>query len=135
MRSHRAHWKRRFRHTRSVLRPGERQVTHAYPWALLDRERGAPATGATTGARDQLNLEVELVANLDDALDFEPFEPDETGKVILHPLFLLAPRSMTTQSLQRAADVFLLGLNRLCSFDSPVVLSGSAGPAAMKRSP
>jgi hypothetical protein len=58
--------------------------------------------------RDQLDLEVELVANLDHALHLEPFQADEAAKVTLHPLFLLAPRSMTTQSLQRAADVSFL---------------------------
>ena len=54
------------------------------------------------------HLEVEPVALLDNALYLEPFQPDETGKVVLHPLFLLAPRSVTTQSLKGTADVSLL---------------------------
>jgi hypothetical protein len=83
----------------------QRQVAHPHPRALLHLERAPPAAGAQAGPRDQLDFEVEPVANLDNALHHEPFQPDETGKVILHPLLLLAPRSMTTQSLQRAADV------------------------------
>jgi hypothetical protein len=43
-------------------------------------------------------------------LDFvydEPLQPDEAGSVVLHPLFLLAPRSLDHASLRRAADVSL----------------------------
>lgn len=87
--------------------PSERQIADAHPRAVLDVERGAPTVGAAAGSRDQLDLEVDPVANLDNALHFDTVQPDETGKVILRPLFLLAPRSMTTQSLQRAADVSL----------------------------
>ena len=46
------------------LPPRQRQVAHAHPRALLDLERGAPAARAQGGPRDQLDLEVELVANL-----------------------------------------------------------------------
>jgi hypothetical protein len=73
--------------------------------AFLDVECGAPAVAAGAGARDQLDLEVELVARVFEACHLEPVQADETGKVGLHPLFLLAPRSITTQSLVRAADV------------------------------
>jgi hypothetical protein len=38
------------------------------------------------------------------ALHLEPLKTDEAANVVPHPLFLLAPRSMTTQSLVRAAD-------------------------------
>ena len=85
--------------------PGDRQVAHPHPRAVLDLERRAAAARAAAGPRGQLDLEVEPVAHLDHALHLEPFQPDETGKVVLHPLFLLAPRSMTTQSLKGTADV------------------------------
>jgi hypothetical protein len=65
-----------------------------------------PQPGQAARPRDQLDLEVEPVALLDDALHPEPLQAHEAAKVTLHPLFLLAPRSMTTQSLVRAADVF-----------------------------
>jgi hypothetical protein len=54
---------------------------------------------------DQLDLEVELVPRLDHAVDLEALATDEAAKVTVHPLVLLAPRSMTTQSLVRGADV------------------------------
>jgi hypothetical protein len=85
--------------------PRQRQVAHAHPGAILDVDRAAPAARATPGERDQLDLEVEPVAPLDNALHLKALETDEAAKVILHPLLLLAPRSMTTQSLVRAADV------------------------------
>jgi hypothetical protein len=61
--------------------------------------------GAATGARDQLDLEVELVSPLDHALYLEALQADEAANVVLHPLFLLAPQFMTTRSLEGAADV------------------------------
>jgi hypothetical protein len=61
---------------------------------------------AALGARDQLDLEVELVVFFMDASHLEALQADEAAKVVLHPLFLLVPRSSITQSLVRAADVF-----------------------------
>ena len=55
--------------------------------------------------RDRLDLEVEPVAHLDHSLHLDPLNTDEVANVVLHPLFLRAPRSMATQSLVRAADV------------------------------
>jgi hypothetical protein len=60
--------------------------------------------GTTAGRGDQLDLEVEPLAPLHDAPHLEALQTRRGGKVILHPPFLLAPRSMTTQSLVRAAD-------------------------------
>jgi hypothetical protein len=60
--------------------------------------------GTTAGRGDQLDLEVEPLAPLHDAPHLEALQTDEAAKVILHPPFLLAPRSMTTQSLVKAAD-------------------------------
>jgi hypothetical protein len=73
--------------------------------AVLDLERRPRVARAAAGTRDQLDLQVELVALLEHALDVAPLQADEAAYVVLHPLFLLAPRSMTTQSLVRAADV------------------------------
>jgi hypothetical protein len=83
----------------------QRQVAHAHPRAVLDLERRAPAARAAASARDQLDLEVEPVALLDHSLHLEPLKADEAANVVPHPLFLLAPQFMTTQSLERAADV------------------------------
>jgi hypothetical protein len=85
--------------------PRDRQVAHPHNRALLDLQRRAPAARTAATARDQLDLEVEPVALLDHARHLEPLQADEAAKVVLHTLFLLAPRSMTTQSLVRAADV------------------------------
>ena len=84
---------------------GKRKVAHADYRALVDHQLGARAVRARLGACDQLDLEVELVTVLDDALHPESVQADETANVILHPLFLLTPRFQTTQSLVRAADV------------------------------
>jgi hypothetical protein len=111
--------------------PRQLQVAHPQPRAVLDVERGAPAARATAGARDQLDLEVELVALLDHALHLEPLKADEAAKVIPHPLFLLAPRSMTTQSLKVTADVsFLAPQPRPLSKTRKVVHWGRAGGPA-----
>jgi hypothetical protein len=50
--------------------------------------------------------QVEPVALVDNPLHLEPLKAAEAANVVLHPLFLLAPRSLTTRSLKRAADVF-----------------------------
>jgi hypothetical protein len=42
--------------------PGDRQVAHPHPGAILDTERRAPAARAAAGARGQLDLEVEPTA-------------------------------------------------------------------------
>ncbi len=46
-----------------------------------------------------------------DARHFEAVQADEAAKVLLHPLFLLAPQYMTTQSVEGAADVSSYALN------------------------
>jgi hypothetical protein len=63
----------------------------ASPAGGPDVERGAAATWARAGARDQLDIEVELVALLPDASHLEAVKADETVNVLMHPLFLLAP--------------------------------------------
>jgi hypothetical protein len=55
----------------------------------MDLQVGARAVWAQLGSRDQLDLEVELVTVLDDALHPEAVQADEAANVILHPLFLL----------------------------------------------
>jgi hypothetical protein len=57
-------------------------------WAPIDTPR---AMRALSGSRDQLDLEVELITVLDDALHPEPVQADEAANVILHPLLLLTP--------------------------------------------
>jgi hypothetical protein len=61
--------------------------------------------GAHVGGADQLDLQVEPVGHLDDALHLESIKADEAASVFLHPLFLLAAQFMTTRSLVRAAEV------------------------------
>jgi hypothetical protein len=78
----------------------DRPVAHPHHRTLLDLQRRAAAARAAAGPRDQLDLEVEPVALLDYALHPEPLETDDAANVVLHPLFLLAPRSMTTRSLK-----------------------------------
>jgi hypothetical protein len=64
-------------------------------------QRGQQPARATSST----SREVEPVALLDHALHLEPLQTDEVANVVLHPLFLLAPRSMTTRSLKGAADI------------------------------
>jgi hypothetical protein len=52
---------------------------------------------------DQLNLEVKPAARLENGLHLEALMTDEAAKVLLHPLLLLAPRSMTMQTLVRGS--------------------------------
>src|SRR5919199_3882311 len=90
---------------------GDRQIAHSDHRALLDVEGAAPAARAACGSRHQLDLEVELVATLDEGLHLEAVQADEAANVALHPLFLLAPRFTIPQSLVRAADVSSYALN------------------------
>jgi hypothetical protein len=85
--------------------PRQRQVAHPYPRAVLNIERGAPAARAAAGARDQLDLEDEPVAQLNNPRHLEPLKADEATNVVPHPLFLPAPQFMTTRSLEGAANV------------------------------
>jgi hypothetical protein len=88
--------------------PRDRQVPHRHEWAILDAQLPAAAVGAADGARDELDLQVELVAG---PLHFghgKALQPDKAGSLVLHPLFPPAPRSQTTRSLRGAADVSLL---------------------------
>jgi hypothetical protein len=41
---------------------GDRQIAHAHQWALLDPHLAAAAVSAGGGAREQLDLQVELLA-------------------------------------------------------------------------
>ena len=61
--------------------------------------------GTDPGGRDELDLEVELVTPLIHTDDDEPVQAEQSANFLEHPLFLLAPRSMPTQSAMRAADV------------------------------
>jgi hypothetical protein len=91
--------------------PADRQIAHAHQWALLDPHLAAAAVSASGGAREQLDLRVELLTRLSHCGHDKAIQPDETGSVVLHPLFLLAPRSLTTRSLKGAADVSVQPLN------------------------
>jgi hypothetical protein len=66
-------------------------------------------------------------ALLDHPPHLEPLKTDEAPNVVLHPLFLLAPRSMTTQSLVRAADASSYALNPAPSARPQLRLSGFRG--------
>jgi hypothetical protein len=83
---------------------GDRQVAHPQG-PPIDVDRRVPSPRTAAGPRDQLNLEVEPVGDFNNALHLEPLQADEAANVVLHPLFLLAPQFMTTQSLEGAADV------------------------------
>jgi hypothetical protein len=64
---------------------GDRQIAHSDHRALLDVEGAAPAARAACGSRHQLDLEVELVATLDEGLHLEAVQADEAANVALHP--------------------------------------------------
>jgi hypothetical protein len=97
----------------------ERQIPNRDHRTLVDLQLPACAVGARLRSRDQLDLEVELVSPFDDAVDPEAIQADEAANVILHPLFLLTPRFRTTQSLLRAADVFLSGSHSPVNLQDP----------------
>src|SRR4051794_39236564 len=90
---------------------GNRQIPHPHQRALLHLATPLPATRAATTGRDELDLEVELVTPLRDRRHDQPLESEEPAKLLVHPLFLPAPRSMTTQKLARTADVSSYALN------------------------
>jgi hypothetical protein len=75
----------------------------------LHTARPRPSSTSTTPAvefrDDQLNLEVEPAARLENGLHLEALVTDEAANVLLHPLLLLAPRSMTCRRLCGAAEV------------------------------
>jgi len=84
---------------------GDRQVAHAHGRSLFHLH-ARPATGrACGGGHDELDLEVELVASLSHRRYGKAVQAEQSAKFLQHPLFLLAPRSLTTQSVVRAADV------------------------------
>src|SRR5439155_19133494 len=87
------------------------QIAHPHQRALLHLATPLPAARAATTGRDELDLEVELVTPLRDRRHDEPLESEEPAKLLVHPLFLPAPRSMTTQKLARTADVSSYALN------------------------
>ena len=90
---------------------GDRQVAYPHQRPFLHLATRPPAARAAAAARDELDLEVELVTPLRDQRHREPLESEEPAKLLLHPLFLPAPRSMTTQKLARTADVPSYALN------------------------
>ena len=67
----------------------KRQISHRHHGPLVDLQVRSRAVGASLRSRDQLDLEVELVAPFDDVRDPEAIQADEAANVILHPLFLL----------------------------------------------
>src|SRR5205823_2231327 len=72
---------------------GDRQVAHAHDRSLLHLHVRPPARRAHRGGRDELDLEVELVAPLSHRLHNEAIQTEQSAKFLQHPLFLLAPRS------------------------------------------
>jgi hypothetical protein len=88
--------------------PGDRQVAHPHQRPLLHLAALPPTARAATAGRDELDLEVELLAPLSHRLHNETVQTEQSAKFLQHPLFLLAPRSTTTQSVVRAADVLFL---------------------------
>jgi hypothetical protein len=51
--------------------------------------RPVPAPPTTASTDRELDLDLELLAQLDHARHDQPIDPDQTANVILHPLFLL----------------------------------------------
>jgi hypothetical protein len=72
----------------------DRQVPYADHRTILDIDRHAPTTRATTRASNSFHLQLQTVADLHHIAHFKSIQTDETANVILHPLFLLAPRSI-----------------------------------------
>jgi hypothetical protein len=70
----------------------------------LTSSKARPQSGHQA-ARATSSTSVDPVAPLDNAFHFEPLKAAEAANGVLHPLLLLAPRSMTTQSVVRAADI------------------------------
>src|SRR6266508_7053576 len=97
--------KRRLRQTRKVRLPAIGRSRTRTSGPSFTSQLPRPAARAATAGRDELDLEVELVTPLLDRRHREPLEPEEPATLLLHPLFLPAPRSMTTQKLARTADV------------------------------
>src|SRR5438034_5544511 len=121
---------------------GNRQIAHPHQRALLHLATPLPAARAATTGRDELDLEVELITPLRDRRHDEPLESEERAKLLVHPLFLPAPRSMTTQKLARAADVSSYALNparsarpELCSSLSLFSRDFAHAPSAVRPSP
>lgn len=69
--------------------PRDRQIAHPHDRPILHMNRPAPAPPTTPGADRELNLELELLAQLDHPGHDQPIDPDKTTNVTLHPLFLL----------------------------------------------
>lgn len=64
---------------------GKRQVTTRTTGRSLTVSDARPQRGQQA-ARDQLNLEVELIAHLIDASHRQAIQPDKAANVVLHPL-------------------------------------------------
>jgi hypothetical protein len=67
--------------------PGDRQVAHPHQRALLHTQLDAAAVGAAGGAREQLDLQVELLAGPLHLGHDKAIQPDKARSVVLHPLF------------------------------------------------
>ncbi len=72
---------------------GNRQIAHPHHRTLLHLATRTPAARAATAGRGELDLEVELATPLNDSRHRQPLEPEQPTKVLVHPLFLPAPRS------------------------------------------
>jgi hypothetical protein len=73
------------RHTRTVGRPASGRSRTRTTGRSLTVSDARPQRGQQA-ARDQLNLEVELIAHLIDASHRQAIQPDKAANVVLHPL-------------------------------------------------
>jgi hypothetical protein len=78
---------------------GDRQVAHPQG-PLIDVDRRVPSPRTAAGPRDQLNLEVEPVGDLNNALHLEPSRATRQLTWSCIRCVPLAPQFMTTQSLE-----------------------------------
>jgi hypothetical protein len=92
VRSQASHQYRRLRHRRNVTRPAiarSRTLTTGRTFTTSDVR---PHTATTRHLNRQLDLDLELAADLDHAGHDQTIDPDKTANVILRPLFPPGPR-------------------------------------------
>ena len=83
---------------------GERQVAHTHAGPLLRLHARLPAVRAAGCRQLRLDAQLELLAALVHGRHDQLLQAEDASNLRRHPLSLLARRSMTTQSLERAAD-------------------------------
>jgi hypothetical protein len=69
--------------------PGDRQISDPHHRPVLDHQRSSATPAAARHLDKQLDLDLELPADLDHARHNHAIDPDKTANVIPHSLFLL----------------------------------------------